>query len=1258
MNDKTDASADDGGKRKPIKIDKVVPTLFIGVGGTGAQVLSRVRRRILSRVWTGGGESIRLDSLDDFPFAQFLRVDLDMNPFNEAGTNSDDPLQASIAFKPDESFVRKLDLGKYISSDEKLRGFGCVEPWFPLHAERVEALGIDPAAGAGQIRAISRLYFFDRYQDIRGAIKNALSKLSQTLNQSEARAKRLGLALMPGSLRVVVIASTAGGTGSGAFIDMGYLSKVLLNDSSRENVSSQLVLMLPSGYEGDAGGERTRANTYAALMELETCMRGGGASYSGKWSESDVDFEMPTAPYDDVYFLDTENVANEKTGNRNDCFDMAADVLFGDFATAEFASEKRSVAVNKKQHKTHSYSSRVDREKYGDLKLTFSRAYSAFGQSILDTQLEQRQTMVVERQISRMLGVFFGVSSEAGRTGSAQPTEDDRNDLLKLLKLEHGNEIVQYEFATLHQQFRKGAERTIAPIVMELLRVDGRGRLDDIGNGIQAEADAVKQAGDHKEWPVKFAELIKQIRRDAIRGVEAGTGLHEEGIQRQRVKLRKELMDAAADQGVIKALWVRVDNKEKGGLDFAIELIQRMKDRMDNAETGLASKLEEASKWFADLSGYINNTEIAELKEHLDQAVGKWVGGKAQSEAKWEQLTQAAKAFTRYHLISVACREAAALVRELSADLGSQQGTDANGAPVWAGFIGELERGRVAVRQLMGESQTRISRLQQALKQDHAMYLVLPAPRSGVDELDELPATKLREWAEEVFRVFGGTQDLFKKLESKDGRGELTGKLRNQALNQIAQWNRGRGVDEQENPLFGALEALPPGEREQVLQMVMQRAMPWAPLRLDRFLLERTPEDQYTCKIGVKDSKKFEIIYGDLLRKKIPSHTRMTGRQVTFHDIDEAGRLVCYVELTGLPAPALRGLSDWFASYKVENTRLPVHTDKAIGKFVHTRELSPVELADKKEDLELLIQGNALGILTRNKNKPGDGQLYVMTEDGPFSTGDEKGVRLVGYNPPKRREQLVNGIQDNLARLTSPDQWALWAQLMKYYKKDVYPARKIKNEAGQEDNETHLPTLVCAKLEERAKKRLERFGLSTHELASLVERAESQLNRWTAEIPGSENDAYKHEIRIPSGDESRQPKRALRSEVFADSWRLADPAAAGLQSTATVPPVMPNPMPPAAPSDLSVPPPVQIPTVLYHLNVGGQNYGPFPVPTLQSMIATNQFAASTMVWREGMPAWAPASAVPELAVLFVPRPPSAPGMPPPFGGGMPPPMST
>lgn len=97
---------------------------------------------------------------------------------------------------------------------------------------------------------------------------------------------------------------------------------------------------------------------------------------------------------------------------------------------------------------------------------------------------------------------------------------------------------------------------------------------------------------------------------------------------------------------------------------------------------------------------------------------------------------------------------------------------------------------------------------------------------------------------------------------------------------------------------------------------------------------------------------------------------------------------------------------------------------------------------------------------------------------------------------------------------------------------------------------------------------------------------------------------------------------------------------------------------PPHPGGMVPPPPVfQEPQINLFLSVAGQSYGPYNYATCKQYVQSGQLTAQSMVWMEGMPAWAPAGQVPALQALFAP-PPAMPGQPtpPPMGGPTPPPM--
>lgn len=75
------------------------------------------------------------------------------------------------------------------------------------------------------------------------------------------------------------------------------------------------------------------------------------------------------------------------------------------------------------------------------------------------------------------------------------------------------------------------------------------------------------------------------------------------------------------------------------------------------------------------------------------------------------------------------------------------------------------------------------------------------------------------------------------------------------------------------------------------------------------------------------------------------------------------------------------------------------------------------------------------------------------------------------------------------------------------------------------------------------------------------------------------------------------------------------------------------------------PPPIQ--QVSFFVAVNGQTTGPYDMNVLSQMVANGTLRKESLVWKQGMAAWAQAGMVPELQALFnVPPAPPAPPAPP------------
>ena len=96
----------------------------------------------------------------------------------------------------------------------------------------------------------------------------------------------------------------------------------------------------------------------------------------------------------------------------------------------------------------------------------------------------------------------------------------------------------------------------------------------------------------------------------------------------------------------------------------------------------------------------------------------------------------------------------------------------------------------------------------------------------------------------------------------------------------------------------------------------------------------------------------------------------------------------------------------------------------------------------------------------------------------------------------------------------------------------------------------------------------------------------------------------------------------------------------GLAQAAT--PAAPGFPPPMAPA--AAPPPMPA-AETWHVSLNGQQSPALQLAQVQQYIQSGQVTATSMVWKTGMPAWAQAGQVPELAGMFGPPPSATPPMP-------------
>ena len=1221
-----------GSPKKDDKIVKLQPTLFIGVGGTGMEVLLRIRRHILNAVWGSGSDRVRVESLAEFPVAEFINFDLAVDDTIESGKSQKlDGLHDLVKFTEEERIVESFEIEKYSRDDDSLGRYPHIQNWSPLTPKKIRDLGIDPSKGASQIRGISRLYFFDKYVRTRDQIRLKLSGLKAGLSKDH-QLKRLGLEQAQEKFKIVVVCSVAGGTGSGSFLDMGWLAGWLGKDLP--SVDTELVLFMPSGYRS-AGKDRTEANGYAALMELETVMRGGAAGhYLTRWDPYDNP-ALASKPYDEVYLVDSGNVAQQHTGDIKDVYQMVADALFENFASAEFANRKRAIAVNQRQHKITPLSPPVNVSRYGDMKLTYFQGYSAFGQAMLDTQQASQRDVRAHLWAGEMLKAFFGVGSGDLQANRATDSQRDAfmTERMLLGKLTFSDFP---EFSSKNVELKRSSGDFSDYLVVEELLKDKQGSLVA---GVQQKVDdrieAIKAGFGRDEWVAQVRELVKQLERDSIRDQAATADVVEDRIAQQRKQLFARIKERVRAQ-----LYTYLDNQEFGGLEYVLTLVEQVKDRLSNASTGLISQLSLNASRYQEIRDAVRTQEYERLMGNLAQAKGGlFSSGEKQSVVIMDQLKTEIANFLKFHLRTKAANEAVGLMEDLSKWLGEKTGVDDQGRPIWNGLVGEFQAGREAVLEMISSLQQSIDNLKQDLKKDHATYIYIKADEKDVP----LPAPSLlKEWADEAFKDIGGSKVLFQMLQQTDDRASLLSKVKHMAERQIALVGGGQTDGADVDPLFQALDDMTPAERHRRFKELLARAMPWIDANFDRDFTVNP--DQYKCLIGVAHATEFEKRFRKEIEQALPAQAKITSGQLGIVETGVAGRAVCYCEISGIPLTVLRGLEAWRTSYRKESEKIPVHAHVDSTQFEHPIVPRPDELNRLADDFKQFILAVMLGVLERSPKKtvpPGQYQFAIRPGE-KLQMGNERSFRKNGL-PVARREQIIGRVSDKLDGL-GKSQMAALASLAELYQFNVYaPKTVVVNEAGEQDKYKGFAHTLASETTRELIERAKRKGFSDQEFERLKSKALERLAAWSTPIEGSDEDAYAWEVEAPDEESGPRLKYVVRKELFEEG---ADEQLAEVLGVRSAPSAPSQSLPLA--SGGAMPPPLPV-AAEYMLGINGQQTGPYTKAQVLQYLAAGQINHDALVWKPGMSGWTPVSQVPELAV-----PPPLPAAAPPIPPGMPP----
>ncbi|MBI3930057.1 MAG: tubulin-like doman-containing protein [Armatimonadetes bacterium] len=305
------------------------PTLVIGIGGTGKSVLWDVRSRLLARY----------GSFRDLPVIGFLALDTDLDL--DRATVSGGLLRDALNFGAGEAL--HLTVAESQMSDIK-QNLDTQYPYLSGWLEREALIHPRVVAGAGQIRQVGRLALYLNFRQVLAAITEALQAVISDESRRRTMDYLTGIGMQQVQartkpLRVFVVGSLIGGTGSGMFIDLGYL---LQKDTVRAMVAhaepeTTGIFVLPLSGESRSGVD-TRASAYAALVELNH-FSDPAESFETSYPDG-THFASSDPPYSFSFLVTTQSDKCALDGGRK-VVQVIGQRIFLE-ATSEFAGNIRS----------------------------------------------------------------------------------------------------------------------------------------------------------------------------------------------------------------------------------------------------------------------------------------------------------------------------------------------------------------------------------------------------------------------------------------------------------------------------------------------------------------------------------------------------------------------------------------------------------------------------------------------------------------------------------------------------------------------------------------------------------------------------------------------------------------------------------------------------------------------------------------------------------------------------------------------------
>ncbi len=289
------------------------PTVLVGVGGTGVESMRRAKHRITAKV-------------GKLPTLSCVYIDSDARSF------ANGPGLAAVE-QSELCFIGGQDLLPLVENPD---GHAWLFQQIPGKVPPDEIRKAAQGKGCGQVRAAGRVAALASMLNLREVLGRAVKRV-QTLAAEMSARLRTGTGETEVQPAIYIVCSLAGGTGSGALLDVALLARSLAG-SLAQIVG---IFVLPEAFDEKVQGDQTqlrimRANTYAALKELQSLQDGNEEARLEAVLNSageKIALSRGVQLFDLCYLVDIKNENQKRLSRTEDAYELVARLLVHEVAT-------------------------------------------------------------------------------------------------------------------------------------------------------------------------------------------------------------------------------------------------------------------------------------------------------------------------------------------------------------------------------------------------------------------------------------------------------------------------------------------------------------------------------------------------------------------------------------------------------------------------------------------------------------------------------------------------------------------------------------------------------------------------------------------------------------------------------------------------------------------------------------------------------------------------------------------------------------